>query len=125
TIVKISPQFEDGAFFKAGDVLAELDPSDLEATLINAESSLARSEAALAQEMAKAKQARLNWDDMGYAGEPSALVLREPQLKEANANVVAAQASLEQAARNVERAKIKAPFDGRVKTRAVGLGQAV
>lgn len=125
TVKRVSPVFEDGAFFEAGEVLLELDPADLETLLIASESRLARAEAAMAQEEARAKQARLNWEDIGYKEEPSPLVLRVPQLKEARANVTAAQADLDQAQRNLERAKIRAPFAGRVKSRVIGLGQAV
>jgi len=125
TVKTVNPKFEDGAFFDQDDILLELDPSDLQALTIASESRLARAEAAMAQEEAKAKQARLNWEDIGYKEEPSPLVLRVPQLKEANANVIAAEADLDQAKRNLERAKIRAPFAGRVKARLVGLGQAV
>ncbi|MFU8892347.1 MAG: efflux RND transporter periplasmic adaptor subunit [Luteolibacter sp.] len=125
TVVAVHPSFEDGAFFRAGEVLLELDTADYETQLVAAESRLARAEAALAQEEARANQARLNWDDMGYTDEPSPLVLRVPQLKEARANVSAAEADLDQAKRNLERTKVRAPFDGRVKSRLVGLGQAI
>ncbi len=124
-IIHIHPCFEDGAFFKEGEVLAEIDPGDLQAEHTAAQSRLARAEANLAQEEARAKQARLNWEDIGYDEEPSPLVLRIPQLKEAKALVTAAQADVDQSARNLERARIRAPFDGRVKIRTVGLGQAV
>jgi len=124
-ILNIHPGFEDGAFFREGEVLAEIDPSDLQAQLTSAESRLARAEAALAREEALAKQAKLNWQEIGYDEEPSPLVLRIPQLKEANALVSAAVADRDQARRDLERAKIRAPFDGRVKARRVGLGQAV
>jgi multidrug efflux pump subunit AcrA (membrane-fusion protein) len=80
TIQTVHPNFDDGAFFNEGDVLAELDPADLQAALTAAESRLARAEAALAQEEARAKQAKLNWEDIGYEEEPSPLVLRIPQL---------------------------------------------
>lgn len=125
TVVKIHSAFEDGAFFKAGDVLLELDPADLQTAVFASESILARAEAALIQEQAKAKQAKLNWQDIGYDEEPSPLVLRIPQLREAEAIVNSAKAQLDQARRNLERAKVKAPFDGRVDKRLVGLGQAV
>jgi RND family efflux transporter MFP subunit len=125
TLVKIHDSFEDGAFFQKDEVLAELDPSDFEVAVSAAESRLARAEAVLIQEEARAKQARLNWQDLGYDEEPSDLVLRIPQLKEATATVDAAQADLEQAKRNLERTKIRAPFAGRVQQRVVGLGQAV
>ena len=125
TISAVHPNFEDGAFFKKDEILVELDPADFKVAVSSAESGLARAQAALIQEEARAKQARLNWDDLGYEEEPSDLVLRIPQMKEAKANVDAAQADLEQALRNLERTKIRAPFDGRVQKRAVGLGQAV
>lgn len=125
TVVKVHPHFEDGAFFNKGDILMELDPADLQAEVTAAESRLARAEASLAREQAQAKQAKLNWEDIGYDEEPSPLVLRIPQLKEANALVTAAKAELEQAKRNLERSKVRAPFDGRVKERRIGLGQAV
>ena len=125
TVSVIHPCFEDGAFFNEGDVLAELEPTDLQAQVIAAESRLAQAEATLAQEEARAKQAKLNWEDIGYEEEPSPLVLRVPQLKEATARVTSARADLDQAMRNLDRAKIRAPFDGRVKARAIGLGQAV
>jgi len=125
TVVRVHPAFEDGAFFREGEVLLELDPADFRAALAAAESQLARAEATLAQEEARARQARLNWQDLGYDEEPSDLVLRVPQLKEARANVDSAQAELDQAARNLERTKVRAPFNGRVAERMVGLGQAV
>jgi RND family efflux transporter MFP subunit len=124
-ITAISPSFEDGAFFEAGEVLLELDPSDLRANLITSEARLARAEVVLAQEEAKARQARQNWDDIGYSEAPSALVLREPQLKDARFAVAAAQSEVDQSRRNLDRAKVRAPFAGRVKSRSVGLGQAV
>jgi len=125
TVIKIHPTFEDGAFFKEGDILLELDPADLQTEVFASESRLARAQAALIQEEARAKQARLNWQDIGYDDEPSPLVLRIPQLREAEANVNAAMADLEQARRNLERASVKAPFNGRVDKRLIGLGQAV
>jgi len=124
-IMRILPEFEDGAFFSEGDVLVELDPQDLAGAVIMAEAQLARAKSTHAQEQIRAKQARLNWDDLGYEGEPSDLALRLPQLHEAEANVKSATAQLNQAQRNLERAKVRAPFDGRVRQRTVGLGQSV
>lgn len=125
TVAVIHPAFEDGAFFKAGEILVELDPADFTAALESARSQVARAEAAHAQEEARARQARLNWEDLGYDEEPSELVLRIPQLKESRANVDAAKAALTQAERNLEKSKVRAPFDGRVRSRMVGLGQAI
>lgn len=124
-VIEISPSFDNGAFFKKGDILLELDPTDYESAIISAEANLARAESALAQEQARADQALRNWQDIGFTDPPNDLVLRKPQLKEAQANLSAQKAALDNAKRNLERTKIHAPFDGRVRSRSVGLGQAV
>lgn len=124
-IAKLMPGFEDGAFFAKDEVLLELDSADFTTAVAAAEAQLARTEAAFAQEEARAKQAKLNWEDLGYKEEPNDLVLRLPQLREADANVKAATAQLEQTNRDLDRTKVRAPFDGRVRHRLVGLGQSV
>jgi len=124
-VLEISPKFQDGAFFKKGDVLVQLDPADFKTQIITSTAALARAEADLIQEKARAAQALRNWKDIGFDEEPNDLVLRKPQLREAEANVAAQQASLEKAKRNLERTAIKAPINGRVRKRIVGPGQAV
>lgn len=126
-IIRISPKFEDGAFFKEGDVLVELDPSDFEATVANAEAQVARTTSAYALEKAQSDQARQNWERLSPDRDEEAdpLVLRIPQLKQAEANVKSAAAQLDRAQRDLERTRIRAPFDGRVRVRSVGLGQAI
>lgn len=124
-ITKISPKFEDGAFFNQGDILIELEVADYLTEIESAKAQLARAEAAFSQEKARAKQALLNWKDAGFKEEPSDLVLRKPQLREAEANVTSAQSNLERAERNLTRTKVKAPYNGRVRIRNVGIGQQV
>ncbi len=124
-INRLLPGFEDGAFFSKGEVLMELDPADYETVVLSAEAQLARASATHAQEETRSNQARRNWDDLGYKEEPNDLVLRIPQLREAEANVKSATAQLAKTNRDLERTKIRAPFDGRVRRRVVGLGQTV
>ena len=121
----ISEKFEDGAYFNKGDILLELETADYLTEVASAEAQLARAEATFAQEEARAKQALLNWKDAGFDEKPSDLVLRKPQLKEAEANVHSAQSSLEKSQRNLARTKVRAPYDGRVRKRNIGLGQQV
>ena len=124
-VAEISPNFENGSFVAKGEILVELDQSDFQSQISSASAALARAEASLAQENARAAQALRNWRDIGFDEEPNALVLRKPQLKEAEANVAAQQASLERAQRNLARTKIRAPYDGRIRSRNIGLGQSV
>jgi RND family efflux transporter MFP subunit len=124
-VARLSPQFEDGAYFNEGDVLLEIDKADYLTDRESSKAQVARAEASYAQELARAKQALLNWRDAGFKEDASDLVLRKPQLREAEANVNSAKSSLERAERNLTRTQVKAPYDGRVRKRNVGLGQQV
>ena len=124
-IVKIHPQFEDGAFFEKGMILVELDNADFSTAVSGAKAQLAQAVAVHAQEETRAKQALRDWRDLGFEEEPSDLVLRLPQLREAEAQVDAAQSRLEQAERNLERCLVRAPFDGRVRRRMIGVSQTI
>lgn len=124
-IVKINPGFEEGSFFKKDDVLLELDEVDFEVGLVNAEAQLAQAQLNLDQEKTRATQARLDWEDLGYDEEPSDLVLRKPHVRLAERRVELAEAQKLSAERDLARAKVKAPFDGRVLTRGVGVGQTI
>ncbi|GIU40778.1 RND superfamily efflux pump MFP component [Shewanella sairae] len=123
-MLSISANFVAGGVVKKGDELAVIEPSDYEADLMQAQASLAQAKAALEEERAKGEVAKNDWK--GYdGGVPPELGLRLPQLKQEQANVKFQQAALARAQRNLERAVIRAPFDGIIKSRIVDLGQYV
>jgi multidrug efflux system membrane fusion protein len=93
-VIRVSPAFRNGGFFEAGEILIELDEADYRAAETEAEATLAQSTAALALEVARAKQAVAAWRDLGRGGEPSDLTMRKPQLAEARAASKAAAARL-------------------------------
>ncbi len=124
TVIETAPFFLRGGFFHKGDVLLRLDPTDMQVALTRAEASLASRKAQLAAELAKAEQARRDWQ-AGGKGKPSPLVLRQPYVDEARAAVKAAEADLAQARANLERTVIRAPYDGLVLEKNVDLGQFV
>ena len=124
-IVSVSPNFVAGGFFRQGEVLLQIDPSDYETALLRAQANLASRRAQLADMTARSEQALKDWNNLGREGEPSELVLRKPQLAEAEAAVQAAQAELQQAERNLERTRIRLPYDGLVRSKLVDVGQYV
>ena len=124
-IVRISSSFEDGAFFTKGELLLELDTADFKAALTTAEAQVARTTASHALEQAQANQARESWEKLALDEDPDPLVLRIPQLRQAEANMKSAAAQYERAQRDLERTQIRAPFDGRVRQRNVGIGQSI
>jgi RND family efflux transporter MFP subunit len=124
-IVNVSTNFVAGGFFRQGETLLEIDPSDYQAGLKRAQANLASRKAQFAEQKARADQALKDWKNMGRQGEPSDLTLRKPQLAEARANVQAAEAELQKAERDLERTRIKLPYDGLVRTKQVDIGQYV
>jgi RND family efflux transporter MFP subunit len=123
-VVSLSPSLVSGGFFEKGEELLRLDPRDYELALVNARSQVARAELALAREEEEAEVAREEWAKIGD-GDPSPLVVREPQVADAVAAVEAARAAVERAERDLSRTRVLAPFDGRVREKRVDLGQYV
>lgn len=124
-IISVSQNFQEGAFFEAGDVLLEIDDRDYQVELVVAEGALAQSELTLSQETARYEQARRDWDRLNPGQPASALTLREPQIRQARAAIASAQARVDTANLNLQRTKVTAPYAGRILTKSVDVGQYV
>jgi len=122
-VESISERFRDGGFFRKGELLLQIDATDYEIDVDIAQGSLAEAEQGLAEELAQVEQAKADWNRLGSSASINPLVLREPQLRAAQANVRSAKALLRQAEVNLARASIRAPFDGRVLSNSIDLGQ--
>lgn len=123
-VIGISDDFVSGGFFKSGDTLVKLDDRDYRYALANAQAQVASAERELALEKGQARQAKRVWRDLG-SNEANSLSLREPQVKAARLALNAAKAEQQRALLNIERASISAPFDGRVDSAQVNIGQFV
>jgi RND family efflux transporter MFP subunit len=124
-ITYISEQLRDGGFFSQGDVLLQVDERDYQANIRVAESALIFSRQALAEEQARSRQAKKDWDRLGKSEHPEDLVLRIPQMETAKAGIIAAEADLIKAQLALERTRITAPYTGRVRRKSVDVGQVV
>lgn len=123
-IVRVADDFVEGGFFKAGDVLVQVEPADYQTSVKAAEAALANAQAALEEEKARVKVAEEDWRSF-QAGTAPQLGLRRPQLASALAKVRSAEADLDRAKRDLGRTEIRAPYAGMVKSRTVDLGQFV
>lgn len=124
-ITSINPSFREGGFFKRGEMLVQIDPRDYEADVKIAEAALMDARQSLAEAQARSTQAAEDWERLGNDGEPSALVLREPQLTAARSRVASAEASVTKAQLDLSRTRVTAPYDGRVLRQSVDVGQVV
>lgn len=123
-IVSVEPAFVEGGFFSSSEVLIRIDERDYQVAVLNAEARLAEAERLLAEEEGRSLQAKREWRDLGNQT-ANDLFLRKPQLVAARAQVASARADVEMAELNLERTRIRVPFDGRVKEIHADLGQFV
>ena len=125
-VVEVSPSMVAGGFFKANRTLFVIEPRDYELGVDRSQAAVARAEVQLERELAEANVARQEWDELNPGEVPSSgLVVREPQVRQAKAELEAARADLAVARLNLERTRVSLPFDGVVVSESVDLGQFV
>lgn len=124
-ITRVSELFKAGQFFKKGDTLVTLDDRDYTIRVQSASAERAQAQVALEEEEALSAQALKDRKNLGTLGQASDYALRKPQMAAAKAKLQAADANLKQALLEVERTIITAPYDGRMLTKKVSLGQVV
>lgn len=121
-VVWRNPAFVAGGQVKQGTELLRLDKRDFQTAVAAAKQVLAEAKLAVQQERQQMRQAEREWQRSGLKDKPSALLLRGPQLKAAQARQQAAKAALLKAERDLARTRIKAPFAAVIMQRSAAVG---
>jgi RND family efflux transporter MFP subunit len=118
---------EPGSFVAAGQPLLQLEKADYEAARAQRLAELDQARANLDIERGNQAVARSEFELLGVdvSGADKKLMLREPQLQSATAQVRAAEAALATADLNLKRTLIRAPFDGVIRERLINVGSHV
>jgi len=128
-IIEVADNFHVGGFVSTGDVLLRIDPRDYQTALLHAEAAVESAESALVQEKGRAEVALREWEKLPKGSQRSEeardLYLRKPQLEQARAQLLAAQADLNTARDNLDRTVIRAPYDALIREKLGDLGQFV
>jgi RND family efflux transporter MFP subunit len=125
-VTHASEKFHVGGFFNKGDLLLSIDDISYQVALLRAQAQLESAQAVLVEEQARSKQAEDEWLLTGKTiKQAPILALRLPQLKKAQAGVLAAEADLREANVKLERTKITAPYDAMLTAKDVDIGQYV
>lgn len=124
-VLEVHPEFSTGGTFRSGEVLFQIDPAEYKLEIDRLEAEVARAETALELEKAEAGAARAEWNQQNGDVPTTPLAARDPQLREAQANVKAAQANLENAKLRLERTTFRLPKAGRVMASHIAVGQFV
>ena len=122
-LISVSPSLVSGGFFNKGDLLLEIDPLDYEVALEQARASVASAQS----ELANARRAYERQEDLAKKQSTSEAQEDEARnrLSFAEASLREARARLSRAERDLARTKMTAPYDGRVRSERVDIGQFV
>ena len=122
-IINIAKSMVSGGFFNKGDLLIEIESLDYQESVQQAQATLESSQS----ELASAQRAHVRQQDLARKQSTSE-TLRDEALnryRTAQARLKEAKSRLSRAQRDLERTKITAPYDGRVRSESVDIGQFV
>lgn len=121
----VSEACREGGSFAKNTVLFAIDTRDYEAAHGEALSRLQTAETELKLAKAQSDAAISDWKRMHKKKKIPDLVARLPQVRQAQAAYDAATRGLERSALDLERTEFRLPFDGKIVSATVGVGQYV
>jgi multidrug efflux pump subunit AcrA (membrane-fusion protein) len=125
-VVYIHPELKVGGLIPAGEQILRIDTRDYELAVRKADAAVADAQVKLEIEQAEAQVARREWRQLNPGTEPtSPLVLREPQIRKAQATLASAKAQLDIAKLSLERTSLSLPFDALIISERADIGQYV
>ncbi len=128
-VTEIHEALEPGGIIPEGEVILRIDPEEFELAVDRAQGALAEAEAALEVEKGRQMVAEREWElfgkDLPNAEMGKSLALREPQLRQAEAQIATAASAVKQAELDLRRTEIRAPFDSLVLREFADEGQYV
>lgn len=124
-VSSVADELRAGAFVAAGATLLTIEPTDFELQIVQRQADVARATLRLVQERAEAAAALRAWRELEGDRPAEPLVAREPQIRDAEQALAAAEAQLARARLDLERTRVRAPFAARVRTADAEVGQFV
>lgn len=124
-VVSMHRQLVSGGRIGAGETLVQLDPRDYQLAVESARAAIASADTRLEQERAEAQAALIEWREVHGDQPAPKLLVREPQIRQIEAEKAAAEAQLSKAELDLERTRLSVPFDAVVLSENVDPGQLV
>lgn len=121
-ILSISKNLDVGKKVKKGEVLFSFDNTHYQTLLAEAHNRIAQAELLLHSEKEQSRRARQDWKIFQKKGNPTAFILRIPQIKVAKTQLNLAKANFNEVRKKGAYSKIIAPYNGVVLIRSVSVG---
>jgi RND family efflux transporter MFP subunit len=124
-VVEVASSLVNGGMFRKGDILISIEPIDYEISVTLAEARVKEAESLFKLAQEESAAAGEEWKQHNSNETPPPLVIKEPQLAAAKAMLEAELSNLKETQLNLERTRLTAPFNGRVVSENVDIGQYV
>jgi len=131
-VIAVAPHFVPGGRFRAGEIMVEIDPSDYKLAATNRWAGLVKARYDLAVEQGMQGVARHEWETMQrisggrqFTDRERELAMRLPHLRLSQGNLSAAEALFSQSRLDIDRTRVRAPFNAVVRQRHVNVGTQV
>lgn len=126
-VVYLNEEVVPGGVLAEGQTVLKIDPANYQFRVSQLESEVARAEADLVLEMGNQRVARKEFELLGEDAleEEKALMLRLPQLRQKEAALKSSRSKLAEAALELERTTLTAPFDSVIRSKYIELGSRV
>jgi RND family efflux transporter MFP subunit len=128
-VIDTHPDFSPGGFLKKGERVLKVDDTDYQLVLARKQSEVVAARYAIAlekgrQEVARREWALINKDHPADDGDAE-LALRKPHLEKVLADLKVARIGIKQAQLNIERTRIRAPFNAVILATYVETGSQI
>ena len=123
-VLKVNENLVPGGMIHKGEVVVKIDPKDYELVLQQQKANLTQNESSYAIEQGRQDIAKHELELLEEKTSPREknLVLRMPQLQQAEAKVKTAEAAVEQAKINLDRTTVTMPFNAVVRKKQADVG---
>ncbi len=126
-VVYLNEEVVPGGVLAEGQTVLKIDPANYQFKVSQLESEVARAEADLVLEMGNQRVAKKEFELLGEdtLEEERALMLRLPQLRQKEAALKSTRSRLAEAALELDRTTLTAPFDSVIRSKSVEFGSRV
>jgi len=124
-VISLSPELTRGGSFGAGDTLLVIDQQSYVNAVAVVRAEVEQRQVEVAREEYRLLRQRTGRGEVSDTSAAAQLALQQPQLEAAQAALHRAEAQLADAQLDLDRTVVIAPFDGRVRTESVDVGQYI
>lgn len=124
-VVWVNSDFREGGTFKSNETLFRIEKEDFQLVADQAKAQIKQAETSLALEDAQGKAAMQEWEILNPGVPTPDLVARKLQLKQMQAELQSAKAVLRAAQLELNRTGYRLPYDGRVISSTIEVGQFI